>query len=403
MAFLINEQKMIDENVFKYESRLNSQVSRYLDKSPVFTTYFHINVNETTVDDGFKDIESLIGNRSPLRFQKIENFPMYGLDAVVLAIQDSDQGLDTEYQGECVILPNTIRPLQNDFFMIQHVQQSFLFRVIEVQYDSIMPDNYYKISFRFEWLDDTKVEEINNQVEEKYSCILENIGTENNCIIQEEYKTKLDDIDSMYDDMVSTYKSIFYNERYNCFLGDNGDGYKLYDPLQTVFFNNHKILNKKNDYSTIVLTEGYADNKRKIKYEKSIYRFFERRDVKLANTFPYTTFPAIYKKDSCFSRWSDQSILVADIPGTLNTCPNELLTTEIVNQFKLNGPTESRYLELMQKFIRNENVTIYDIPLDLNEELLKLDANLEVFFFTPILLFIIQTIVNDFLHEKSKK
>ena len=127
---------------------MNSQITRFLDKSPVFTTFFHLNVNETTVDDGFRDIESIIGNRSPLRFQRIENFPLYGLDPVILSIQDSDQGLDTEYSGECILLPNTIKPLQNDFFMINHVKGSYIFRVTEVQYDNIRPDNFYKIGFR---------------------------------------------------------------------------------------------------------------------------------------------------------------------------------------------------------------------------------------------------------------
>lgn len=402
MAFFVDEQKMVEENIFKYENRLNSQISRFLDKSPVFVTYYHINVNETTVDDGYRDIESIIGARSPLRFQKIENFPIYGLEPVILAIQDSDQGLDTEYSSECVILPNTIKPLQNDFFMIHHVKESFIFRVTEVQYDSIRPDNFYKIGFRFEWLDDDKVEEMNNQVEEKFSCILQNIGSENNCIIKEEYKTRLDEIDAMYNDMVNTYKSIFYNERYNCFLGETGAGYKLYDPLQVVFFNKHKMLNNKSDYSTIVLNEGYNDNKRKIKYEKSIYRFFERREIKLINTFEYVTFPASYQKDSPFARWGDQSVLAVDIPPNKGLAQRkELLPQDIVNAFRMNAPQESKYLDLMQKFVRNEDLTIYDIPLDLNEELLTLDANEEVFFFTPILMYIVQTVVNEFLKKKN--
>lgn len=402
MGFLINEEKLMEDNIFKFENRLNSQLTRFLDKSPVFVTYYHINVNESTTDEGFRDIESIIGNRSPLRFQKIENFPMYGLDQVVLAIQDSEQGLDTEYSGESVVLPNTIKPLQNDIFRINHVKGSFLFRVTEVQYDNIRPDNYYKIGFRFEWLDDEKVEKLDNQVEEKFSCILQNVGTEENCLIQEDYYEQLNKVDALFDDMVKTYKVLFYNDRYNCFLWERLDGYKIYDPFQTVFFNNHKMLNKKSDYSTIVLSEEFNDHKRKLKYERSIYRCFERREIKLLNEFKYHTFPGIYKKDSAFARWNDQSIMVVEIPSPHDESATEsLFTSEIVNLFRLNGPTDSKYVELMQKFIRNEPLTIYDIPLDLNEELMKLDANEEVFFFTPILMYIIQVIVNDFLKEKK--
>ena len=402
MGFLINEEKLMEDNIFKFENRLNSQLTRFLDKSPVFVTYYHVNVNETTTDEGFRDIESIIGNRSPLRFQKIENFPMYGLDQVVLAIQDSEQGLDTEYSGEAVILPNTIKPLQNDIFKINHVKGSFLFRVTEVQYDNIRPDNYYKINFRFEWLDDEKADKLDEQVEENFSCILQNIGTEENCLIQEDYYKQLKLIDEMFNDMVKTYKILFYNERYNCFLWERLDGYKIYDPFQTVFFNNHKLLNNKADYSTIMLSEEFNDHKRKLKYERSIYRCFERRDTKLLSEFKYHTIPGTYKKDSSFARWNDQSIMIVEIPSPQDDSATEsLLTQDIINTFKMNGPTDSKYVELMQKFIRNESMTIYDIPTNLNEELIKLDANEEVFFFTPILMYIIQTVVNDFLSEKK--
>ena len=402
MGFLINEEKLMEDNIFKFENRLNSQLTRFLDKSPVFVTYYHVNVNETTTDEGFRDIESIIGNRSPLRFQKIENFPMYGLDQVVLAIQDSEQGLDTEYSGEAVILPNTIKPLQNDIFKINHVKGSFLFRVTEVQYDNIRPDNYYKINFRFEWLDDEKADKLDEQVEENFSCILQNIGTEENCLIQEDYYKQLKLIDEMFNDMVKTYKILFYNERYNCFLWERLDGYKIYDPFQTVFFNNHKLLNNKADYSTIMLSEEFNDHKRKLKYERSIYRCFERRDTKLLSEFKYHTIPGTYKKDSSFARWNDQSIMIVEIPSPQDDSATEsLLTPDIINTFKMNGPTDSKYVELMQKFIRNESMTIYDIPTNLNEELIKLDANEEVFFFTPILMYIIQTVVNDFLSEKK--
>ena len=84
MGFLINEEKLMEDNIFKFENRLNSQLTRFLDKSPVFVTYYHINVNESTTDEGFRDIESIIGNRSPLRFQKIENFRKVIITKIIL-------------------------------------------------------------------------------------------------------------------------------------------------------------------------------------------------------------------------------------------------------------------------------------------------------------------------------
>lgn len=400
MAYLLNEQNYIENNIFKYEDRINSPLNRFLEKAPTFVTYYHVNYQESTVDEGFKDIESILSTRSPLRFQKIENFPLYGIEQIQLQLNETDQGLDTNFESNAVILPNSIKPFPNDFFKINHIKGDFLFRVTEIQYDNLRPDNFYQINFKFEYLDDAMTNQIENQVHEKFTCILDNIGTENTCIISNEDLERLQAVDALYSDMIDTYMHIYYSKRYNCFLGELPNGYKLFDPLQSVFFNKNKLLVKKKNYSTIVLSEGFLDNKRQIKYEKSIYRFFERRDVKLANTFQYNTFEAMMKRDSAFARWNDQSIIAMDIPKIIDkTNARDFLPAELVNSFKLNGPTESKYIELMQKFIRNEGLSIYDIPLDLNEELLRLDANEEVFLFTPILLYIVHNVVNG--HTKQ--
>jgi hypothetical protein len=403
MAFLFDEQKFVEDNIFKYEDRLNSQISRFLDKSPSFVTYYHINNLETTVDGGFKDVESILSDSSPIRFQKIINFPIYGLEPVQLAIGSEDQGIDTSFSSSAVILPNTIKPLQNDLFVITHPKEgSFIFRVTEVQYDTIRPDNYYQIGFKLEYHDNESEEMLDNQVETKYSCVLENIGTENNCLLMEEYKEQIDNLNNLYDDMVKTYISIFYNKRYNCFMADSDTqgGYKIFDPLQSVFINTHRLLNKKSSYNTMILSEGFMDNKRKIKYEKSIYRFFERRDISTIKEFYYYTLSGTDKVDSAFAKWNDSSILMVDIPLGTTTGTDTLFSQEMISSFKYNAPQESKYVELMQKFARKEDITIYDIPLDLNEELLNLEASKEVYFFTPILLYIIQTVVQDFLSTK---
>ena len=401
MALLLDEHKLVEDNIFEYENRIaNSEIVRFIESTPVFTTYFHINNNESTVDDGYKDIESIIGIKSPLRYQKITEFPIYNIEGITLALEESEYGLDSSYSGEGTVLPNTIKPLPNDFFMINHLDKQYLFRITDIGYDNIRPDGYYKIGFKLEYLDDVRVESLLKQVNESFSCILENIGTEAKCIISDEYLETVSKIDAMYNDMIQTYITIFYNKVYNSFLGDHDGNMKVYDPFMAMFINKHKLLNRKNDYSTIFLSDTFNDNKRQIKYEKTIYRAFERRDVKLVNPFPYHLIGGITKHDSPFARWNDKSVLIVDIPLLGEECEESYITQELTNSFKFNAPTESIYVELMQKFIRNEEMSIYDIPLNLNEVLLSLNASEEVYFFTPILLYIIKEITTHFLQNR---
>ncbi len=400
MAMIIDEKRMVEDNFFKYENRLKSSVSRFLETTPTFVDYYHINNNETTTDTGFKDVASILGFRSPIRFNRIESFPLYGIEQITLQLSEQDQGLDSGYEGEAVIVPGSIKPLPNDLFMIPYLKEPYIFRVTEVNYDNIMPDNYYKISYKLEWLDEDKVINMKNQVKEEYTCILENIGTENNCIIELKSKELLDKIDNMYNDIASTYKSVFYNERHNCFLGEMGPGLYLYDPFQSQFINDHQLFNKKNDLSCLMLTDEFTDPKRRIKYERSLYRFIERRDHTLVKNFGYDIIAGVKNHETSFYRYLERNIYYVDIPGELSDKAKKIFSDEYVSAIKYNGETKHDYATLIKKFVRNDTLEISDIPLTLNDELLQLDGNLEVFFFTPIIMYIIKEVVSEFINKK---
>ena len=74
MARIISEQKNINDNLFEYESRLQSPYNRYIDKYPTYVTYYHTSNAETTVDERWKDSAGILDENSSLRFNKIDDF-----------------------------------------------------------------------------------------------------------------------------------------------------------------------------------------------------------------------------------------------------------------------------------------------------------------------------------------
>ena len=54
----------------------------------------------------------------------------------------------------------------------------------------------------------------------------------------------------------------------------------------------------------------------------------------------------------------------------------------------------------MQRFLRDKDMSINDIPTDLNEELLLYDNNLEIFFIVPLIMYIIKTVVIKEIQSK---
>jgi hypothetical protein len=264
-----------------------------------------------------------------------------------------------------------------------------------------MPDNFYKVNFQLEYLEQEKVDAIEKQANESYTCILDNIGTENKCIIETDTMTKIKVIEEMYSDMANTYMTLFYDERHNCLIGDLGAGTRLYDPYMNEFANKHSLFNRKNNLKTVLFTNQLEDKTHRLKYEKSVYRFIERRDYSRVHNFKFTYFQGSAYHETSFYRWADTTVQVLDIPSVIPSETFDIFSDEFVMSIKTNGFTQSKHAELIQKFVRDKNMSINDIPLDLNEELLDLNNSLEVFFITPIIMYIIQTVVNDAINIKK--
>ena len=238
---------------------------------------------------------------------------------------------------------------------------------------------------------------------EKYNCVLENIGTEKKCLIRSDIYDKIGKLEEMYTNMVDIYISVFYNERYNCFLGElDGPCTLLYDPFQVEFMLRHDLMNQKNRLDVIVPTEHFTDSKRRLKYERSIYRFFERRDLSLISNFKYNTFQGVNNPETAFAHYVDNTVFIVDIPQSkyIPECANQIFSDDFVAAVKVNGPVETRYGKLLKDYIRNDEMTIDDVPLDLMEELLSLNADIEIFFLVPIMLYIIRTLIAKALYKE---
>ena len=142
---IFNEENMINGNIFKFEQRLQSHVNKYVENGAILTTYFSQREDATTVDRGTQDIDQLFGKQSPLRFNKILNFPLYGFGKANPDNSDELQIEDINVEGDCVILPSTIVPKPMDFFMVNHLKMKGIFQVVSIQYDSMKVEGYYII------------------------------------------------------------------------------------------------------------------------------------------------------------------------------------------------------------------------------------------------------------------
>lgn len=265
LANLINveKSKFINKNMEIYAKNKLGQYSKFLNKNPIFVTYYSINLQMSRSDVGTGGIESELGENSPIRFNKITNFPVYNIPELRPDMVFDEAGMDIELDiSDAWILPNTIKPKPVDY-MILHIPgaKEILFRVNNLEYNTIQSNDFYTVSLDIKDIGDNLEEtRMKGQIIETYQTIFENIGTQDRCFIKTEDIDKLNVIVKTFNELKDLYINVFYNKIVNSFLlTDNypchcNNDVILYDPYLEKFISESNIYYENNTESALVLT-----------------------------------------------------------------------------------------------------------------------------------------------------
>ncbi len=279
MGTLLNEKEFLNKNIFNYTGRMESQFTRFLTTQPTFVTYYKINSNETTTDLGLYNVETLIGNRSPVKYNKIIDFPVYGLDDIRLDIDDGDEGLNTNYTADVIILPNTIVPSPNDMFFITYLDKSFVFIVTSMEYDTIKSNNFYKVGIALKDISDVIQDQLDEQVVDTYDCVFRNIGTEDKCILRSDDHEKCKELSLIKERLQENFMLHYYSDFFNTIVVRGNDENYIYDKYLVKFIIENKLLFNQYSYKTIALSNILWNRADDIIYSTSVYTDIERGNV----------------------------------------------------------------------------------------------------------------------------
>lgn len=403
MGLLINEQQFMEDNARDVVTQMNSPLNKYTDKTTTFVKYWHINGDKTTINEGFEHVERIIGKNSPIRYNRIDNVPLLGIENIVLAISDEEQGLDMDYEGDAFIQPGVLEPYENDMFAINHLGQAFLFYVTSVEMDTVKAHNFYKINFALWSVDDW--EKIDDQVVERYTCIYNNIGTDNKCIIRNDEYEVLQRLDKLFVNIMEAYKLYFYDKKFNSFLCHPMDAYVEYDAYINKFISSTQIFRRCNDLTALITVNENYDPKFEQRYDRSIFNAIVKRNLKwfqnrrvskkpvndLSSTFKY------FHVENVAGVHLDKEGSMDYLPMTLNDLLDRypILTEEDVNIAVRRTPL----YKLIARYFYDEDLSITNIDLD---ELEKADFdfiepdNIMKYRLIPLLLYILK-----FLYDKA--
>lgn len=398
-SMIFDEKTLYDGNIFKFEERLKSHVNKYIENGALLTEYFSQDENSTTVDRGTKTIDELFGNHSPLRFNMIDDLPLYGFGQANPENNDELQVEDFDVEGECQLLPSTIVPKPMDFFIIKHLKMKALFEVKGVTYDSMKVDGYYKIQYRLHSTSEETIQKLKNQVLDNYHTDLNSIGTNVNPVIKEDDFILRGKIEQMINHMIKSYRALFYDLRHNCFLFHDPETQEMiFDMCGHDFIAKYSLMNCHNSNSVIVLSKKIDEQNSLFMYNNSIYNWLELgAPARMLQKFYFLFNSSDGYMYSSFYRWGDEVKIMQ--PLSTNQDGINLPKSSFFDDNQFNSlldhtkePT-NEYEKLIWKYVHKKDISIHDISLYTGDGLFSSVKHIDIFLYTPIIIFIIRQIL----------
>lgn len=370
----------------------------FTDSKPTIVTYFNINTHKSSLDNSLEITYSNLGKDSSLKFNKIKDFYLYGIDKITTELDVGEFGVESSsIEGEATILPNTIVPIPNDYFIINYESNKLLFKVTSVTSDTIENGvNFYKINYKMDQIDSTQ---ILDQIVDEYTMIINNVGTNFKAILKLDEFNFIEKLDEVNIRLKQYYKYLFYSERTQTFIFKH-NGSNFYDSYLIEFLKRNDVLDGNGEYLYIE-HQLPLNNTFPLDYDKTIFRFVEFPDLTKKRPLIYAQGKYIDNPVSIFlTRIEDyyRMVYARELVNKDNYLIN-VFDAELMDRiFNHNIYNEKIYKNIFIKYFNNLEISPDDIY---SIEDIEFDHNKDLFYQIPILIYIIDKKITKLLKNKG--
>ena len=412
----ISHSEMTQSMIDLQSDLLKNPYYLFTDKKGTPVEYYNLNTTRSTLDEALQIPYSNLGSDSPLRFNLIHAFYLYGLDRIQYSVDNGELGLESgEIAGDAIILPNTITPYPGDYFSINMIDQKYLFRVIEAVPDTFNNGaNYWRISYVLQHLADDRIKEL---VVGEFNFVSGNIGTNYASIIQ----TKKYDVAKALDDAAVNlkryFKALYYNNKVQTFTfiylylinPNRMSSDFFYDPYMIEFIIANKVLANSGDKYEYIDHKTVLRAEFPIKYSHSIWKVLETREMEelpsctsQSNaqyiTDPATIFSTRYERYFELTYGKPNAALEIYAPS-LDILDPQAIGHILNNQLFDQSSKYAKY-NILVKYFNHEQLGVEDlIPLGHLDEA---DNTAENYFLIPMLIFCIEVYIKELIATPQK-
>lgn len=393
-----NYAKTVDNLTKAINNKIDNPYYKFTDQHPSKVTYYNQNIEKSTLDEASGLYEAHISSKSPIVFNKIKDFIIYGLDKVALEYDAGDFGVEANSagSGDAIILPNTIEPRPGDFFVLSYLKENLLFKVNGVSIDTLDTGaNIYKVEYAAELTN--SIENIEKQVDKSFTFLVDNVGTDMKSVISDDDKAYIEKLEVLIENMITIFNNLFFDSRLQTFVY-NHDGYHMYDPYMIEFLIRNKVLNYGDEY--IFVDHATPVNKTfSMDYNRSFFRQLELPDEEI-NCTGLATADLISDPNSLFVTKMDEYYCVRYLDKTPYKTRFEIFNKDILERVKsgkmyIKGSKNEPYNLWINYF--NPSKPLKGDIVALIRDIDYMD-NLSCFYMLPISIFILEKYVEKLLN-----
>ena len=390
---------------------INNSFYTLNDKKPTIVTYYNINRKLSNLDPGSKLAYNNIGKNNPIRYDKIEDFIVYGFQRIELQTENDEFGLEAEkISGEVIVLPNKIVPLEGDYFEVEHITDStWLFIVTDVQRDNLENGaNAYKLQYKLEYIDNKQLQQ---NVAGHYKMIEKREGNNINEIVEVSILDRAKKMDRMAVMLKDYYYELFYNDKVQTFIYTDLTEWRIYDSYMIEFLRRNKIMSNGSDSFLYVDHKIPTVKTFILDYDKTFFRAFEEADINKLKVCEYTNQPMEIKAygsifHSRFEPYFQAKYVKPPAEGYKGYCiPEEILYTiidkHIIDEnIKDNNINIPIWINILTKHFTGDLITEEELK---SIETFKFNISMYAFYLIPLLIFCLETAIEKALDEHVYK
>lgn len=218
---IIKSQQILQRQSENYVKGELSNVASVLQVPQILVTYYSIDADSSPTMPGFKNVEDYVGPNSTLQFNKIEQFPMSGIDTLVeQSTFDEEVGYDEDFSSQGIIFPNTVVPKPNDMFIIPNSQVPALYIVTNTSPVTVRTNPFVEVQFRLLSRNPETIKELEKQVKTNYLTTVTAIGMDKTLIIEKESFFEVEKHVKNYLDIIEMYRTLFWDDTRSAFIFD---------------------------------------------------------------------------------------------------------------------------------------------------------------------------------------